>query len=78
MTLEDEIAWVTLEIELSEEQGELLKEMAQGAGMSLECLCVCALLKYLMEVASADDKEGWESRIAATLRPNGCDESREL
>jgi uncharacterized protein with HEPN domain len=76
--IQSEIAWVTLTIELPDEVGASLEEVAREAGVSFKCYCVRILLKDLLKNASADRKERWSQQLPATLRRNGCDDSAEL
>jgi uncharacterized protein with HEPN domain/predicted transcriptional regulator len=78
MTNQNDIAWVTLTIELPDEVGARLEKVAREAGMSLKCYCTRVLLKDLLKGASAEQKERWREQIPATLRRNGCDNSTEL
>jgi hypothetical protein len=75
MTPDDQTAWVTLKIELPDDLERALKELAQHAGISIECYCVRVLLNHLMETASRENRERWQSQIPATLRRNGCDDA---
>ena len=78
MSNEDQIAWVTLKLELPDTVGAHLEKVAQEAGLSLKCYCVRVLLKHLQKDASADRRERWQQQLPAALRRNGCDDSADL
>jgi len=69
---DDQIKWVTLTIELSDELEAKLEKRAQEEGMSITCYCVLAIFRHFMEGATAEQKELWERQLPATLRRNGC------
>ncbi len=75
---EDQIAWVTITLDLPEDIEKRLETAAHDAGMSLQCYCLRVLLKHLIQNASPEQQEQWRQHIPATLRRNSCDHHSEL
>ncbi len=77
MNSEDQIKWVTLTLNFSDEQEAWLEKTAQAAGLSIKCYCVQTLYKHLMQDATADQMESWREQLPITLSRNGCHEALE-
>jgi len=78
MSAEEQIKWVTLNVEFPAEVEARLEKRAREEGLSLTCFCLRLVLRDLLKDASAEQKELWLSQVPATLRKNGCDDTAQL
>ena len=75
---ESQIKWVELKLELPDDVGARLEEVAAGAGLSLKCYFVQVLWRSLLEDATPEQKETWQQELPAVMRRNGCPDSQAL
>lgn len=78
MSDEEEIKWVQLTLDFSDEEEARLTELAQAEGLSLKCFCIHVLFRHMINEDSGVDKELWERQLPLTLRRNGCDAGHSL
>lgn len=78
ITPQDQTGWVSLELDIPDELGSKIEKAALARGMSVECFCIHAIIDCLKSGDSPEQAEFWDTKLAETLRRNGCEASKGL